>query len=95
MASLVREIQGTIWVDQVAITGIQALPKKILLYLIKHRGRMVTFYELADVYWGASSDQSSLYTMAKAIQKIRDAFKTHGIHQEIIKTVRKQGYILL
>lgn len=95
MASLVREIQGTIWVDQVAITGIQALPKKILLYLIKHRGRIVTFDELADVYWGASSDQSSLYTLAKAIQKIRDAFKAHGIHQEIIKTVRKQGYILL
>ena len=95
MASLVREIQGIIWVDQVAITGIQALPKKILLYLIKHRGRMVTFDELADVYWGASSDQSSLYTLAKAIQKIRDAFKAHGIHQEIIKTVRKQGYILL
>ena len=83
MASLVREIQGIIWVDQVAITGIQALPKKILLYLIKHRGRMVTFDELVDVYWGASSDQSSLYTLAKAIQKIRDAFKAHGIHQEI------------
>ena len=95
MASLVREIQGIIWVDQVAITGIQALPKKILLYLIKHRGRMVTFDELADVYWGASSDQSSLYTLAKAIQKIRDAFKAHGIHQEIIKAVRKQGYVLL
>lgn len=95
MSPLVYEKDDTVWVGDVAITDIQALPKKVLLYLITHRGRMVTFDELADVYWGASSDQSSLYTMAKAIQKIHDAFKAHGIHQEIIKTVRKQGYILL
>lgn len=95
LTSQVNVRDDMIYIGETAITSIQALPKKIAIYLITHRGRLVTFDELADVYWGASSEQSSQYTMAKAIQKIRGAFKSHGVHQEIIKTVRKQGYILL
>lgn len=67
----------------------------ILIGLIEKKGEVVTFDEAGDLIWQDKSlDKFSLVALAKVIENIRKKFRKLGINDQIIKTVRGQGYFL-
>ena len=62
----------------------------VLLYLIRHRDRMVSKQELLDQVWPETFvSESTLYQRLRAV---RQAVGDSGRAQRVIKTVHKQGY---
>ncbi len=70
--------------------------KDVLGVLIRNKGQIITFDEIADAIWKENTDQKfSLEAMAKIIQNIRIKVRTLGINKEVIFTKRGSGYLLL
>lgn len=70
--------------------------KEVLGVLIRNKGQVVTFDEIAEIIWKNNVDQKfSLEAMAKTIQNIRFKIRTLGINKEILFTKRGAGYLLL
>lgn len=70
--------------------------KRILLHLVSNRNKTVSYDEIGNQFWGEeeSLEKFSLASIAKIMEKIRKKIKENGINQELIYTVRNQGYVL-
>lgn len=67
----------------------------VLGLLIDRRNMVCSYEEIARVMWGENFyDKFSLSHMAKLIHQIRNKLKISGVHKEIIKTKRGEGYFL-
>lgn len=70
--------------------------KEVLGALIRNKGQVVSFDQMAEIIWKDNTDQKfSLEAMAKIIQDIRIKIRTLGINKEVIFTKRGSGYLLL
>lgn len=70
--------------------------KEVLGALIRNKGQVVSFDQMAELIWKNNADQKfSLEAMAKIIQNIRIKIRTLGINKEVIFTKRGNGYLLL
>lgn len=65
----------------------------VLAYLLKNRHRMVSKNELLDEVWHKQYIAES--TLNSCIKTVRQALGDNGKNQEIIQTVRGQGYRLI
>jgi DNA-binding winged helix-turn-helix (wHTH) protein/tetratricopeptide (TPR) repeat protein len=65
-------------------------PFELLVYLIRHRGRIVSKDELLDKLW--SFDFVTASVIARAVMKIRKVIGDDGETGELIKTVHRTGY---
>jgi DNA-binding winged helix-turn-helix (wHTH) protein len=69
--------------------------KRIFEGIVSKKGQIVTYDQIGDWFWGENAlDKYSLYSVAKIMEKIRKKIKDQGIYQELIYTVRGQGYVL-
>ena len=69
--------------------------KRITDGLINNKGKIVTYDQIGDWFWQENAlDKFSLYSIAKVMEKIRKKIKDAGVYQELIYTVRGQGYVL-
>jgi pimeloyl-ACP methyl ester carboxylesterase/DNA-binding winged helix-turn-helix (wHTH) protein len=62
----------------------------LLVYLIEHRGRVVTSDELFDAIW--SGRVVSLSTLTSRVNAARSAISDDGARQRLIKTLPRRGY---
>jgi DNA-binding winged helix-turn-helix (wHTH) protein len=62
----------------------------VLLYLIRHRDRVVSKEELMDEVWGNRFVSESSVT--SRIKQVRKALGDDGQHQRLIRTMRGRGY---
>lgn len=70
--------------------------KDVLGALIRNKGQIITFDEVADIVWKEEADNKfSLVAIAKIIQNIRIKIRAIGINKEVIFTKRGSGYLLL
>ena len=74
--------------------GYTPTEKKIVEALIANKNKLITYDEIGDLFWGEDLDKFSLASIAKIMEKIRKKIKDHGIYQELIYTVRGEGYVL-
>lgn len=71
--------------------------KRILEGLISNHNHLVTYDQIGELFWGTDEealDKFNLYSIAKIMEKIRKKIKDQGIYQDLIYTVRSQGYVL-
>lgn len=70
--------------------------KRILFLLISRRNQLISYDEIGNSFWGEeeSLEKFSLMSIAKIMEKIRRKIKEHGIYQEMIYTIRSQGFVL-
>lgn len=63
---------------------------KLLIYLIEHRGRLVTRRELMDSVWGDTVVSDS--ALASAITRLRDTLGDKPAQHRYLETVHGKGY---
>jgi TolB-like protein/DNA-binding winged helix-turn-helix (wHTH) protein len=63
---------------------------KLLIYLVAHRGRLVTRQELMDTVWGDTVISDSALT--KAVGRLRHALGDGSAAPRYVETVHSQGY---
>ncbi len=63
---------------------------KLLIYLISHRGRLVTRHELMDTVWGDTVISES--ALSKAVARLRHALGDDSASPSYLETVHSQGY---
>ncbi len=70
--------------------------KRILIGLIQNKNKLITYDQIGDWFWGeeGSLEKFSLQSIAKIMEKIRKKIKDLRVYQELIYTVRGQGYVL-
>lgn len=69
--------------------------KRIYDGLLANKGKTVSYDQIGDWFWEENSlEKFSLQSIAKIMEKIRKKIKDQGIYQELIYTVRGQGYVL-
>lgn len=76
------------------VNGYTPTEKRVLEHLIANKNKLITYDQIGDLFWGEDLDKFSLASIAKLMEKIRKKIKDHGIYQELIYTVRGQGYVL-
>lgn len=73
-------------------------PQEKLLFeaLYNNRGVLVTFDQAGEIVWKNEIDEKfSLQALAKLVEGIRKKITAQGIHQEVITTLRRRGYLYL
>lgn len=67
--------------------------KRVLFNFIKNKNKIISFDE---IYALISKNQNnfSLYALAKFIERLRKKLESKKINPSVIKTIRKQGYVL-
>lgn len=70
--------------------------RRILAGLIQNKNKLISYDQIGNMFWGeeASLEKFSLQSIAKIMEKIRKKIKDAGVYQELIYTVRGQGYVL-
>jgi hypothetical protein len=70
--------------------------KRILTSMISQKNSILSYDEIGDLFWGEddSADKFNLYSIAKIMEKIRRKLKDCGVNQDLIYTIRGQGYML-
>ena len=63
---------------------------RLLIYLIEHRGRLVSRQELMDTVWGDTVISDSALT--KAVGRLRQALGDESAAPRHLETVHSQGY---
>jgi len=73
---------------------ISVTPKEflILVYLVQHRGEIVTRKQLIKEIWGEDFIEE-MSSVAVFIRKLREKIEEDPSHPKLIKTVRNAGYI--
>jgi DNA-binding winged helix-turn-helix (wHTH) protein/tetratricopeptide (TPR) repeat protein len=64
-------------------------PLQMLIYLLRHRVRVVPKQELVDEVWGVAISDSAIST---ALKEIRRALNDDGVHQRWVRTLPRRGY---
>ena len=65
---------------------------EVLLYLIKHQGRVVSVEELRDVLWAGERLAPQSNAVAVCVLRLRARLEGGGALSTIIRTVRGRGY---
>jgi hypothetical protein len=88
---------GLIYISNVDTDHLFTPCEKLLLQeLLTKQGRIVSFESAAKVVWADKLDERfSLYALAKIVENLRKKLYSAGINNNILKTVRKKGYLLL
>lgn len=76
--------------------NLSPLESKLLTTLIKNKGEIVTFDQIADNLYLIDADlKFSLWGIIKTVQRIRSKLEDFGIPKEAIQNVRGEGYKLM
>ena len=76
------------------LTNLTKQEGRVLELLNSHKGKIVSFDQVARVLWSKDVDEKfSLEAMAKVVQNVRKKIKEVGINKEVIFTKRGKGYI--
>lgn len=66
---------------------------KLLEYLSKHSGEVISRDDIADAVWGDNSDEKySDWAIDKLVSRLRDKIEEDSRHPEFLKTIRGVGY---
>jgi hypothetical protein len=84
---------GKVFVDDHELRGLTPKEYKLFNLLIKHRGKVVTINDIADVLFKKDAD-FSLYAISKNIERLRKKLEFNGVTGSYIRTVRGEGYLL-
>lgn len=72
-----------------------AAEKRIYEGLLANKGKVLTYEQIGDLFWQEEAvEKYSLYSIAKIMEKIRKKIKDQGVYQELIYTIRGQGYLM-
>jgi len=87
-------IDGRVWVrGKLAGKEFSEKEEKLLKLLIKRKGEVVSFDEVADCWWG-EGEFVSLWALNKAGQRLRNKLVRLGFNREVLRTIYKKGYCL-
>lgn len=89
-------LENTIVYNDNPLFGLDNKEIEVMKKLIDEHSRIVSFEDIAKVYWGEENwlDKFSLYSLAKVIEKLRKSMQRNNIPEHILMTVRKRGYLL-
>ena len=73
---------------------LSALEYKLLLYLIRHEGQIVTREQLLSHIYDMAGEYVNDNTLTVYIKRLRDKLESHPGHPGIIRTVRGLGYTI-
>jgi DNA-binding winged helix-turn-helix (wHTH) protein/hemoglobin-like flavoprotein len=76
-----------------AVVTVQPKVLDVLLYLVRHRDRVVTRQELLDQVWGDVNVGDA--SLARAVREARKALGDDGDDQRLIKTIHGRGFRFL
>lgn len=65
-----------------------------LLYLITHRGNVVSQHALMEAGWGERNDITTPNTFYQAILTLRNALEDVGLSRDTVKTISRRGLTL-
>jgi len=71
---------------------LEGLPLQLLMYLIDHRGELVTREQIADALWGKDIFVDVEQGINTAIRKIRMALEDDSAQPKYLQTVVGRGY---
>jgi len=71
---------------------LEGLPLSLLMYLVDHRGALVTREEIADVLWGKDVFVDVEMGINTAIRKVRMALEDDSAQPQYLQTVVGRGY---
>jgi hypothetical protein len=78
------------------IVSLTKSEKSVLFKLIKSKGEMISYDQIAEVLWGEDYyNFFSLKAVNKIVERIKTKLKNEGIHKEIILNKRGVGYVYL
>lgn len=84
----------TIFFNEKSILGLSGKEVEIMKLLIDKKREVVSFDDLADLYWKENPDDYSLQALVKVMQRLRYTLSENGIAESYLRTVRKRGYLL-
>lgn len=67
---------------------------RILAYLLKNQGVVLSREEFFETVWGAYGQDASNNSLNQYLSVLRKAFRNVGLDHEIIITVTKQGFLI-
>lgn len=67
--------------------------EKVLKYLVRREGELVTYDELADIKWG-EGEFHTFWAINRQIGRIRNKLESVGVRRVKIESVRSRGYVL-
>lgn len=97
-------VNTTIWInlkDQIILNNIMIdrvfsqKEKKLLKYFLSNKLRTISREEAAEAFWREKFKE--LYTdwaLDQIIKRLRKKFASLGLHKNLIKTIKNQGYII-
>ena len=71
---------------------LEGLPLRLLIYLIDHRGELVTREQIADTLWGKDVFVDVEMGINTAIRKVRVALEDDSAQPQYLQTVVGRGY---
>ncbi len=74
------------------ILKVERIPMEVLLFLVQHRGELVTREQLAEKIWGKDAYLDTDNSINGAIRKIRQVLKDDPEQPRFIQTITGKGY---
>jgi DNA-binding response OmpR family regulator len=76
------------------IIELTALEYRLLLIFASNKGSLLSRQQILDKIWDADGNFVEDNTLTVYIKRLRDKIEDNSDNPQIIKTVRKMGYIL-
>lgn len=89
-----RNDDGRVWTDDDNQVILTATTGRLLIYLLQHKGQVVSKDELLEKVWDAYGLSTSSNSLYKYISDLRAVFRNLGCTDEIIVTVPKLGFMI-
>lgn len=91
----IRLVEGSLYVGTNNITKEMSESEgKLLVYLVKNKQKVVSREGIAQVLWKDKSEkQYSDWAMDRVISRLRQKMKQVGISPNLLRTVKRRGYI--
>lgn len=89
-----RNDDGRVWTDDDTRVILTATTGRLLMYLLQHKGHVISKDELLENVWDAYGLSTSSNSLYKYISDLRAVFKNLGCTEEIIVTVPKLGFMI-
>jgi len=89
-----RNDDGRVWTDDDTRVILTATTGRLLVYLLQHKGNVISKDELLENVWDAYGLSTSSNSLYKYISDLRAVFKNLGCTEEIIVTVPKLGFMV-
>ena len=74
------------------ILKVERIPMEVLLFLVQHRGELVTREQLVEKIWGKDVHLDTDNSINGAIRKIRQVLKDDPEEPRFIQTITGKGY---